>query len=179
MAKKVLVLSSSPRKGGNSDTLCDQFMAGARAAGHRAEKVRFDELNINYCTGCGACFRTRRCSQKDDMAGVLDKMEAADVIVLATPVYFYAMAAQMKTFIDRTCARYRDIRDKAFYFILTAAEEDRERMQPTVDGFRAFVSLLEGSREQGVVYGLGAWEAGDIRRCPAMGEAYELGRTLA
>ena len=93
MGKTVLVLSASPRKGGNSDTLCDEFVRGAKEAGHRTEKVFLRDHGINYCTGCGACNRTHECVQKDDMADVLHKMVKADVIVMATPVYFYTMNA--------------------------------------------------------------------------------------
>ena len=106
MSKTVLVLSSSPRIGGNSDTLCDQFMQGAIEAKHHVDKVVIAEKNINYCKGCYACEGNGKCVQKDDMSQILDKMIAADVIVLATPVYFYTMCAQLKTVIDRTVARY-------------------------------------------------------------------------
>ena len=96
MSKKVLVLSASPRKGGNSDLLCDQFMRGAKEAGNQVEKIFLRDKRINYCIGCGACQGNGgKCVQKDDMAEVLDKMIAADVIVMATPVYFYTMNAQM------------------------------------------------------------------------------------
>jgi len=92
MSKKVVVLSGSPRKGGNSDTLCDRFVEGARVAGHEVEKIFIRDKKINYCTGCGTCFQgDKPCPQKDDMAGILDKMIAADAIVMATPVYFYTM----------------------------------------------------------------------------------------
>jgi multimeric flavodoxin WrbA len=179
MEKKALILSSSPRKGGNSDTLCDRFLAGALAGGHAAEKVFLKDKTIGYCTGCGACTKgTKQCPQKDDMAEVLDQMVHADVIVMATPVYFYTMAAQMKTLIDRTCARYQEIAHKEFYFILAAADGNRKAMHRTLEGFRGFTSCLEGAREKGVVYGTGAWEAGDIQGSPAMKEAYQMGRSL-
>lgn len=81
------------------------------------------DKKINYCTGCGTCLNEgKRCPQKDDMSEILEKMIAADVIVMATPVYFYTMCAQMKTLIDRTCSRYTEIRNKEFYFIVTAAD---------------------------------------------------------
>ncbi len=74
MNKKVLVLSASPRKGGNSDMLCDQFILGAKEAGNPTEKIFLRDKTINYCTGCGTCFnRGEGCSQKDDMAEVLEK----------------------------------------------------------------------------------------------------------
>jgi len=175
--KNVLILSSSPRKGGNSDMLCDQFAQGAREAGHQVEKIRLAELNINYCTGCGVCFEKKMlCSQKDDMAGVLEKMVAADVIVMATPVYFYTMCGQMKTLIDRTCSGYTHIKDKDFYFILAAADTDPAAMERTVEGFRGFTSCLTRAREKGVVYGVGAWNVGEIKQSPAMRQAYEMGK---
>jgi multimeric flavodoxin WrbA len=179
MSKKVLVLTASPRKGGNSDLLCDQFISGAAEAGHHAEKIFLKDMKINYCTGCGTCIdKGKRCPQKDDMAGVLEKMIAADVIVMATPVYFYTMNAQMKTLIDRTCSRYTEIRNKEFYFIVAAADSSRKAMERTLEGFRAFTSCLTGPKEKGIIYGTGAWHAGDIKGKPAMKEAYKAGTAL-
>ena len=124
MSKKVLILSSSPRRNGNSDLLCNEFMRGAAEAGHQVEKIFLKDKHINYCTGCSVCsMYGKPCPQKDDAAEVVEKMIAADVIVMATPVYFYTMSAQMKTLIDRCCARYLEIKDKEFYFIIAAAEE--------------------------------------------------------
>ena len=102
MSKKVLILSASPRKGGNSDLLCDQFAKGAEEAGHQVEKIRVQERSIAPCMACYACRNSGVCVQKDDMAAILEKMVQADVLVLATPVYFYSMDGQLKTLIDRT-----------------------------------------------------------------------------
>jgi multimeric flavodoxin WrbA len=176
MKKNILVIASSPRRGGNSDLLCDQFIEGALQAGHQAEKIFLKDKQINYCTGCGTCFTRKKCSQKDDMAGVLEKMIAADVIVMATPVYFYTMNAQMKTLIDRTCARYTEISSKEFYFIVTAADRSRKNMGRTVEGFRAFLSCLDGAVEKGILMGTGAWNAGEIKGTEAMKQAMEMGK---
>ena len=176
MSKKVLILSSSPRRGGNSDTLCDEFLRGAQEAGHEVEKIFLKDKTIHYCTGCGVCNEGKPCPQKDDAPEIVRKMVAADVIVLATPVYFYTMSAQMKTLIDRCCARYTEMTDKEFYFILTAAEESIPMMERTVECFRGLLDCLEDPREKGVVYGVGAWRAGDIEGMPAMDEAYAMGR---
>ena len=178
MSKRVLILSSSPRKRGNSNALCDRFMEGAIEASHQVEKVVLAEKTIHYCTGCYACRKNGRCAQKDDMAQILDSMVAADVIVLATPVYFYSMCAQMKTVIDRTVARYTKIAKKDFYFIVTAADSNKAAMEPTIAGFRAFTSCLPGAKEKGIVYGTGAWEVGDILTSRAMKYAYEMGKAL-
>jgi len=178
VSKKVLILSSSPRKKGNSNALCDRFMEGAIEAGHQVEKVVLAEKKINYCTGCYACSKSGRCAQKDDMAPILDSMTAADAIVMATPVYFYTMCAQMKTVIDRTVARYTQIANKDFYFIVTAADGNKAALEPTLEGFRAFISCLTRAKEKGVVYGAGAFEAGEILASRAMKQAYEMGKAL-
>jgi len=179
MSKKVLELSASPRKGGNSDLLCDQFMRGAREAGNQVEKICLSNKRINYCIGCGACQGNGgKCVQKDDMAEVLDKMIAANVIVMATPVYFYTMNAQMKTLIDRTCSRYTEIRNKDFYFIVAAADSSKRAMERTLEGFRAFTSCLSRAKEKGIIYGTGAWNIGDIKKSDAMNKAFEMGKTV-
>ena len=179
MAKKVLILSASPRKGGNSDLLCDQFMRGCTESGNQAEKIFIRDKKINYCIGCGTCQENGgKCVQKDDMAEILDKMIAADVIVMATPVYFYAMNAQIKTLIDRTCSRYTEINNKDFYFIVAAADSSKQAMERPLEGLRAFITCLSGAKEKGIVYGTGAWEIGDIKKSNAMKMAFEMGKTV-
>lgn len=178
MSKRVLILSASPRKDGNSEMLCDQFELGATEASHHVEKVVLAEKKINYCTGCYACAAKGKCAQMDDMGPLLESMTKADVIVMATPVYFYTMCAQMKTVIDRTVARYAEISNKEFYFIVAAADKSKTAMERTIDGFRGFTSCLRGAREKGIIYGTGAWRAGDILLSPAMKQAYEMGKAL-
>ena len=93
--KKILILSSSPRRGGNSDTLCDEFMQGALASGNEVEKIFLRDKTIHPCLGCSVCSQYHKpCPQKDDAPGIIAKMMDAQVIVLATPVYFYTMSAQ-------------------------------------------------------------------------------------
>ena len=179
MTKKVLILSASFRKHGNSDTLCDEFMRGAQEAGHDVEKIYVNDKNINYCRGCGVCNTTHICVQKDDMAEILDKMVKADVIVMATPVYFYSMNGQMKTLIDRTVPRYTEISHKDFYFIVAAADNSHANMEKTLEGFRGFTEdCLDGAREKGIIYGTGAWNVGDIKGLPVMKEAYLAGKNI-
>ena len=178
--KNVLIISASPRKNGNSDILCDRFAEGVKAGGNAAEKIFLAEKNIGYCCGCGVCNTTHRCVQKDDMEEILDKMIHADVIVLATPVYFYSVDGQMKTFIDRTVPRYTEIRNKDFYFIMTAADTEKASLERTLETFRGFTEdCLEGAREAGILYGTGAWQIGEIKDTPAYDEAYEMGKNLA
>jgi multimeric flavodoxin WrbA len=177
--KNVLIISASPRKNGNSDTLCERFMQGAKESGNSVEKVFLATKNIGYCRGCGVCNNTHKCVQKDDMAEILDKMVNADVIVLATPVYFYTMDGQMKTFIDRTVPRYTEISDKDFYFIMTAADTEKSSLNRTVEAFRGFTEdCLDNARECGIIYGVGAWKMGEIKDTPAYNDAYEMGKRV-
>lgn len=179
MKKNILIISSSPRKGGNSDLLSDEFKQGALESGNHVEKIRLSDKHINYCRGCGICYKASKpCPQKDDMVEILDRMLAADVIVLATPVYFYSMSGQMKTFIDRTVARYEELKNKEFYFILAAAETEKPAMERTVEGFRGFLDCLDGAVEKGTIYGLNAWQAGEIKSTPAMAEARKMGAAV-
>ena len=102
MSKKVLILSGSPRKGGNSDILCDEFLRGAREAGHQVEKVRPAEKKIAPCLGCYYCAsHGGECVRRDDMADLLQQMIDADVIVLASPVYYASANATLVAFADR------------------------------------------------------------------------------
>lgn len=176
MSKHILVLSASPRRGGNSDLLCDEFLRGAAEAGHRCEKVFLGDLSIGYCTGCGACNTTHACVQRDDMAALLEKMVRADGIVLATPVYFYTMDAQLKTLIDRTVPRYTELAGKEFWFIVTAADTDAAQLERTVEGLRGFTACLDAPVERGVVYGAGVWNKGEVQGTAHMRRAWELGK---
>lgn len=179
MSKKVLVLSGSPRKGGNSDLLCDEFVKGAKESGNEVEKIFIRNKKIGYCNACYYCKNSGgKCAIKDDMSEILDKIQSSDVIVMASPVYFYSIDAQMKALIDRCVARWTEIENKEFYYIMTAAEESDTVMDCTLECFRGLALCLDGSREMGVIYGKGVYEAGEIKNMPAMKEAYEMGKNV-
>lgn len=176
MSKKVLILSGSPRKGGNSDILCDEFARGALQSGNQVEKIRVSEKKIGYCHACYYCSdHGGECAIKDDMAEVLQKMIDADVIVLASPVYFYSIDAQLKALIDRTVARWTEVRDKEFYYIVTCADEERRSVETTLACFRGYADCVEGAKERGVIYGTGAYQKGEIIGSSAIADAYKAG----
>ena len=100
--KNVLILSGSPRKGGNSDLLCDEFMRGAKENGNQVAKINVADQKISPCRACYFCRdHSGECIYKDDMQKILQAMIDADVLVLASPVYFYSINAQLK--ICRLC----------------------------------------------------------------------------
>lgn len=178
MAKKVLILSGSPRKHGNSDLLCDEFMRGALEAGHEAEKIRVQEKNIACCMACYACRDAGVCAIKDDMAEIMQKMIDCDVMVLASPVYFYSIDAQLKAVIDRSVCRWTEVKNKEMYYIMTAVDGERSAMDTTLACFRGYADCVEGAKEMGIVYGTGVYEKGEVQGKRVMQEAYEMGLNI-
>ena len=104
--KKVLIVSTTLRKGGNSQLLAEAFAAGAKEAGNQVEVVSLRDKNIAFCRGCFACQKIGKCIIKDDANEIADKICEADVVVWATPIYYYEMSGQMKTMIDRANSLY-------------------------------------------------------------------------
>lgn len=179
MAKNILIISASARKDGNSDFLCNSFMEGANASGHNVKKIFINDKKINYCVGCGYCFKNEgKCSQNDEMIEFFDKMIDADIIVMATPIYFYTMNGQMKTFIDRLCPVYKKVTNKEFYFIMTSADTSNDAMNRAIEEFRGFTYCLNGASEKGILCATGLWEKGDVKRSKYLEMAYEMGRKI-
>lgn len=176
MSKNIFILSGSPRRGGNCEILCEEFAKGAKTAGHQTEMISLSEHTVEFCIACDYCRRNHgSCFKKDDMASILKKMMQADVIVMASPIYFYSVSAQIKALIDRTLANYTQITNKGFYFMMTAADAERSSMERALECFRGFTSCLDGAKEMGVIYGTGTWKPGEIRTTEAMKEAYQMG----
>ena len=178
--KKVLILEGSPRRKGNSAILCEEFAHGAEEAGCSVEKVHVAAKKIAGCLGCNACYRNGgACVQKDDMAEIREKMLAADVIVLASPIYFYSMTAQMKAVIDRSYAFYQQLEGRTFCFIITCGATDASYTETMLASLRGFTCCIPNAKEGGYVLGIGAMEAGEIRQSAVMEEAYQLGRGVS
>ncbi|EJW93678.1 iron-sulfur flavoprotein, partial [gut metagenome] len=123
--KNVIVISTSLRVRSNSDLLAEQFIEGAKSAGHKVEKIELLGKRIEFCRGCFGCSKTGRCVIDDDVNAIMEKVLQADVIVWATPIYYYEMSGQMKTLIDRMNGMYnQDYRFREVYLLTTAAEEE-------------------------------------------------------
>lgn len=177
--KKILALSSSARKGGNTDLLCDEFIRGAEAAGHSVEKMYVSFMQIKGCIGCRVCQGNGgKCVQKDDMTAVYEKMQSADVIVFASPVYFYSFNAQMKALMDRTFAIEHIIKDKTAYLITTGAATEPQYMTLLTEHFSKYLSCFNNIVIGGTIIGCGNTDKGDIKGSNVMQEAYDTGYNL-
>lgn len=177
--KKILVLTSSARVKGNSDLLADEFIRGTQESGHKVEKIGLSRKNIKGCLGCNACQRnTGVCVQKDDAIEIIQKMLDADIIVFATPVYFYHVNAQMKLLWDRTYAQITTWKDKTVYFITAGAAGEASYFEHIIDGVKHYIDCFENIRLGGYVLGMGTMEKGDVKDTKAMNEAYQMGKKV-
>lgn len=176
MSKNVMIISSSPRKGGNSEMLAASFAKGAEEAGHKVETIYLREKNYGFCKGCLACLKLGHCVIDDDAVEIAARMHDADVLVFATPVYYYSVSGQLKTMLDRANPLFDS--DYAFtkaYLLATAAEDGEETVEGTVKAVQGWVDCFERCKLAGIVFAGGVNDVGDIAGHPALEKAYQMG----
>ncbi len=177
--KKVLIISGSPRKGGNTDLLCDAFARGAKEVGGQVEKIFLADYRIGYFSEADEQRVGNRANEATDDAPLLvDKLVNADVIVLASPVYYMNITGQLKTFIDRTYGRFWEIKDKEFFYITACADPEESTANWAINGFRGFVMCLPNPTERGMVKAIGMGRKGAVEGSLYMKEAYNLGKRI-
>ncbi|WP_418667577.1 flavodoxin family protein [Allofournierella sp.] len=179
MRKKILVISSSPRKNGNSEALADAFIEGARDGGSTVEKISLYDKTIGFCRGCLACLKTGRCTIRDDADTIAQKMLTADVLVFATPIYYYEMSGQMKTMLDRANPLYpAGYAFREVYFLSAAAEDGDGTDARAVSGLEGWIECFPKARLAGTVFAGGVSGVGEIGGHPALRRAYEMGKAV-
>ena len=179
MKKKVLIISSSPRQGGNSETLAASFARGAQEAGHLVETVYLREKQIGFCNGCFACLKLGRCVINDDAVDIVARMHDADVLVFATPVYYYCVSGQLKTMLDRANPLFDT--DYAFtkaYLLATAAENTPETFAGTEKAVQGWVDCFPRCALVGTVFAGGVNGVGEIAGHIALEQAYQMGKDV-
>jgi len=179
MAKNVLAISSTLRKNGNSEILAKEFLKGAEEIGHNVEFITLQDKEIKFCKGCLACQKLGTCVIKDDLNAIVEKMKNADVIVFASPIYYYEMAGQLKTLLDRGNPLYvSDYKFRDIYFIAAAADTNPSAADIAANGIKGWAACFSGVQLKGVILGAGAGAVGDIQNNPAMNKAYEMGKNI-
>ena len=179
MKKKVLIISSSPRKGGNSETLAASFARGAAEAGHLVETVYLREKQFGFCKGCFGCLKLGHCVINDDAVDIVARMHDADVLVFATPVYYYCVSGQLKTLLDRANPLYDgDYAFRKAYLLATAAEDAADTFEGTEKAVQGWVDCFPRCTLAGTVFAGGVNEIGEIAGRPALEQAYQMGREL-
>lgn len=178
--RKVLIISTSLRMNSNSDILAKECERGARDTGLDVEYVLLKGKEIKYCIGCMSCQKTNECVLKDDVVDIMAKVKDAEVIVYATPIYYYEMSGQMKTLLDRLNPLYSsDYKFRDIYMIATAADDGDATFDKAYSGLQGWVDCFEKATLKGKVVAGGADEAGSVNDfVDIKNKAYELGRGL-
>ena len=173
MPKNILILSTSLRKDSNSDALAAAFARGAAEAGHHAVMCSLRGKALGFCVGCLSCQKTKRCVIRDDAPAIVQQMKQADILVFATPIYYYEMCGQMKTLLDRANPLYTD--DYAFrdvYLLSAAADDAPDADRRAVSGLEGWIECFEHAR----LAGRGVDAPGSVAGHSALQEAYTLGK---
>lgn len=175
---KILVITGSPRKNGNSNTLADNFIKGAEEAGHSV--VRFDSAfkNVHPCVACNKCGMNGQCIFKDDFEFVKENIVDAEAVVFATPMYYFGISAQIKAVMDRFYAINSQIsKPKKAVLILTYADTSAKEAQPIISHYETLLNYL-GWSDAGKVIASGVWMEGDVNNTRYPKQAYELGKNI-
>lgn len=177
--KKILVISSSLRLRSNSEALANEFARGASEAGNEVEQVTLRGKEIRFCKGCLACQKTLRCVIADDAPKIVSKMHDADIIVFATPIYYYEMSGQLKTLLDRANPLYSsDYRFREIYMLTSAAEDETFVPERAVSGLTGWIDCFEKARLAGTVFAGGVNAPGEVEGHPSLELAYTMGKSI-
>lgn len=185
MSKKIIVLNGSPRAKGNTSALIDAFVKGAQESGNSVTEFFLDRMNINGCKGCfcGGKNPDCPCVQKDDMDKIYPVYKEADIVVLATPLYYWTISGQLKTAFDRLFAvaecdpDYRNPK-KESVLIMAAEGHGFEESEYWYDRLEKHL----GWKSLGKILCGGVMGAGDIHNTDEgkekTAQAYELGKSI-
>jgi multimeric flavodoxin WrbA len=190
MSLKVLGISTSPRKNGNSDTLLRRALEGAESAGAQIQYIRLSDYNVGPCTECNACYATGRCSVEDDYQQLLEKLINTDRLIFATPIFFMTVCAQAKMLIDRCQCLwahkyvlkkklFNPERDRRAIVIATGGSKGTKQFDSIRRTMKVYLDCLEMHYVGGLFINK-VDNRGDIEKYPsALNEAYRLGSVLA
>lgn len=177
---KILIISTSLRANSNSERLAKECEKGAKSVGNDVEFISLKNKKINYCIGCSACQNIGRCVIDDDAREIAEKVKNADTLVFATPVYYYEMAGQMKTLLDRLNPLFpSDYRFRKVYMIASAAEDGSYVFEKAYTGLSGWVECFEKAKLCGILEGGGLENSNDAENDrDVLTRAYDLGKSL-
>ena len=177
--KNVLIITTSLRNGSNSDILAEYFKKGAESSENKVEVVSLKNKKISFCRGCFACQKIGHCVIDDDANEITDKIANTDVVVWATPIYYYEMSGQMKTMIDRANSLFsRERNFKDVYILASADDNDPSTINNAKSGIEGWIKCMKGSRLAGSVFVGGIEEERAIIGNEGLDKAFELGKNV-
>ena len=175
---RILILTGSPRRNGNTDRLAQSFAKGAEES-NQVEIVSVCDYKVNPCIGCNSCFSREghRCFQNDDMTAIYEKLSQADILIIASPVYFYGISSQLKAIIDRLHTPLRNsFNIKKLGLILVGAATLPELFDAIITQYRLVLNFFK-LEDAGSVLVRGAKEKGEVSE-EDLKKAFELGKSL-
>lgn len=185
MSKKIIILNGSPRSNGNTSALIEQFTKGAEQNGHQVIRFDLQKMNIHPCLGCckGGKDPASPCVQKDDMLKIYLHYVEADLVVLASPMYYWSISGQLKTAFDRLfavaeCNPSYANPVKNCVLLMAAEGDSEENFEPVAHFYHALLNNL-GWKDRGIIYAGGNMDAGSILQKPEqLKAAFDLGASL-
>ena len=175
----IVILTGSMRKNGNTATMAKSFAEGA-VKNNNVDIISVADYSVKPCIGCNSCFtrEDNKCFQNDDMGQIYEKLRNADIVVIASPVYFYGISAQLKAVVDRLHTPMRNtFHIKKLGLLLVGAAELPNLFEPILIQYRMVLDFFK-LESIGRVLVRGVKEIGDIENDPALKEAYELGASV-
>ena len=176
--KKITIISTSLRKNSNGEILANEFIKGVKVSGNEINYINLKKIKMKFCIGCLSCQKTQKCVLKDGVTKeMLGKICNSDVIVFVTPVYYYAVSGQLKTFIDRMNPIYNmDYKFKDIYVISTAAEDEVRTFKGIKEDIKGFIDCYEGTKIKGTLFAGGLEKPNDAKkRKDLLEKAYKMG----
>lgn len=176
---KIVVLMGSPNKNGSTRLLVDSFVRGAESAGHTCEVIDVCRANVHPCMGCVRCGYEGPCVQKDDVETIRGKLLGSDMVVFATPLYYYGMTAHLKTVVDRFCAYNSSLnsRNLKSALLTVAWNADDWTFEALTAHYKTLVRYIN-FEDQGMVLGYGCGTPTMTKRSRYPDQAYTLGKNL-
>ena len=176
---RIVVLIGSMRENGNTHTLAKSFIDGARL-NNEVEVISVSKYKVNPCLGCNSCYTSEgnRCIQRDDMQIIYEKIAQADILVIASPVYFYGLSAELKAIIDRLHTPIRKtFRVKKMALLLVAATDIPHLFDPIIMQYNMSLSFFH-LESLGIIAVGGVKDIGDIEDNEALAQAFKLGESI-
>lgn len=178
--RQILIISASLRNGSNSESLAEAFSQGATEAGHKVEVISLKGKKIAFCDGCLSCQKTGICKFNDDAREIAKEMADSDVIVFVSPVYYYSIAGQLKTMLDRANSLFvADYKFRDIYFLATAAEDEESTFVGPQKAIEGWIDCFPKAKLSGTVYAGGVTSPKEIEGHKSIYEAYKMAKEIA
>lgn len=176
--KKVTIISSSFRNPSSSKKLAFEMMKGIKK-NNEVSLIELDKINFNFCKGCLACQKTGKCIINDDIKNIIKEIQSSDILVFVTPIYFYSISGQLKTFLDRLNPLFvsKENKFKEVYALFTCADDNLSAIEGPIKALNGWIECFENVKFINSFNGLSITNVNDISK-ETLEKAYEFGKEI-